>query len=175
MATSNSRHEGNLHIAGALSMTELQIPAGTVENSDVAASAGFDATKLEHQTSYHYVQDDGSAVLAATVPLYMCRGATATVIAVKVSVIDAPSGGGTETITVDIQKCDEGTPTPATILDAVVSYSDAQTDCEVLDGTITDPDLIAEDQLIVIIAVAGGGGVQGQGLLVSVTIREDAE
>ena len=171
----NSRLEGDVHVAGAISCQTMQIPAGTVENTDVAAAAGIAATKLQHQHSIHYVQDDGSDVVAATVPIYMCRGATATVVDVKVSVIDAPSGGGTEAIEVDIQKCNKGTPTPATIMDSEITYTASQTDCEVVDGTISSASLVAEDQLLAIVAVSGTGGAQGQGLLVHLTIREDAE
>jgi len=172
--SATSTQAGNLHVAGTLSAASLTIPNGGVTNAHITSSAGLDATKLEHQHCIPYFQADGTDVAAATVPVYICRGATAEIVAIQVSCVDAPSGGD-KAFTVDLQKADEGTPTPATVLSSTISYSSTQSDCEVEPGTISSADLITGDQLLVVVAVTGSTGTQGQGLVVNITIREDAE
>ena len=77
--------------------------------------------------------------------------------------------------TVDLKKCNQGSPTPATILSSAITYSSSQADCEVVAGTISSGTLADGDTLVVEVAVSGSTGTQGQGLVVTVTVREDAE
>lgn len=169
-----SRIDGDLHVKGALTAAEMTLPSGTVLNASITAAAGVSASKLEHQHFIPYAQADGSDIVGATVPIYTCRGVTATIVAVQVVCVDAPDGGD-KAFTVDIHKYDEGTPTPATVLSAPIAYSSTQNDGEVESGTITGASLVVGDSLLAIIAVSGSTGTQGQGLGVNVTIREDAE
>ena len=166
--------QGNVHVAGAFSCTSMQIPAGTVQASDVAAAAGIEATKLEHQHAIHYWQADGTAIAAAIVPVHTVRGTTATIIGIDVVCVDAPSGGDLA-FSVDLLVADVVAPTPATVLSAPVAYSETQTDCEVESGTIASATLADGDTLLVQVAVTGSTGTQGQGLIVTVTVREDAD
>ncbi|MDK1103988.1 MAG: hypothetical protein QGD93_10300 [Actinomycetota bacterium] len=174
MGTLKSRHEGSLHVTDNLSMGTLSIPSGTIVDAAVGASAAISATKMQHQHSMHYGQVDGGAVAVAISPIYTCRGATATIVAVQVVCVDAPDGGDLA-FSVDLKKYDEDTPAPATVLSAPISYSSTQSDGEVEAGTVSSPSLVAGDSLLVVVAVSGSSGTQGQGLGVTVTIREDAE
>jgi hypothetical protein len=172
MAT--SRVESDLHVNGHLTSKTASLPAGTVTNAMVNASAAIAATKLQHQHVVNYSQADGTAVAAAIVPVWVCRGATATVVAVQVVCVDAPSGGDL-TFTVDIHKGAVGTADGATILTGDRTYPNATADGTMLAGTISSGAMVAGDYLIVIVAVSGSTGTQGQGLVVTITVREDAE
>ena len=163
-------------VRGTLRATTNALSAGCVTDAAVAAAAGLAATKLEHQHAVTYYQADGADVAAAIVPIYTVRGTTATIVAIEVVCIDAPSGGN-EGFTVDLKVADEGTPTPASVLTAVITYgaAGAQADCAVLAGTISSASLVQADTLLVVVAALGATGAKGQGLIVTVTVREDAD
>ena len=169
-----SRVDGDLHITGSMTASEVRLPAGTVTDEAVAAGTGIDATKLEHQFPVRYQQADGSDVADAIVPIHTVNGTTATIVNVDVACIDAPDGGD-KAFTVDLKKCNAGTPTPATVLDSVVTISSADADCEVNEATISSASLAAGDTLVVAVATSGSTGNQGQGLIVTVTLREDPQ
>ncbi len=170
-----TRFDDHLYcLAGCTIKGSFSVPNGTLLNAHIAASAGLAANKLEHQHVLHYAQDDGSDVVSAIVPIYVVRGVTATVIEIEVDCLDSPTGGDKK-FTVDLQKANAGTPTPATILSAVVDYVNGTADCVVLTGTISSADLVVGDILLLVIVVSGSTGTQGQGVAVSVTVREDAE
>jgi len=158
-----------------LSCTTFSPPAGCITNASVLPAAGIAATKLQRRISAPYSQADGSDIAAAIVPVHVVRGATATVVGVDVACVDAPSGGD-KAFSVDVQKADEGTPTPATVLTGTIAYSATQSDCEVESGTISASPaaLVTGDTVLVVVAVSGSTGTQGQGLIVTVTIDEDA-
>jgi len=165
---------GDLLVLGTATFANVNLPDDCVGDDQIEEAADLDASKLEHQFPITYSQADGSDIVAAIVPIYTCRGTTAEVIDVEVVCIDAPEGGDKK-FTVDIKKCDQSTPTPATILTAVVDYSSTQADCEVEVATISDADLTDGDTLVVVVAVSGSTGNQGQGLIVNVWIREKAD
>ena len=151
---------------------ELRHPL-SVNHADVAADADIATSKMLHRIVIPYYQADGSDVAAATVQIYTCRTATATIIAIEVACIDAPSVAN-EGFSVDLMIADEGTPTPATVLDAVVTYDTSETDCEVLAGTISSASLVDGDRLLVVVTALGATGTKGQGLIVTLRIDEAA-
>ena len=163
-----------LALGGIQVVGSFGIPSGVILASHVADSAGMEATKLEHQHVIGYSQEDGSDVVDAIVPVYTCRGVTATIIEVEVACLDAPSGGDKK-FTVDLKKANQGSPTPATVLSAVIDYVNGTNDCEVLVGTISSADLAVGDVLTVEVVASGSTGTQGQGIIITVTVREDAE
>lgn len=169
-----NRLEGDIFFAGTITPKAINLPDAAVDNAAVKSMAGIDADKLQHQHVLIYRQDDGSDVVAAIVPLWTVRGAGATVVAIDVTCLDAPSGGD-KALSVDLKKCNQASPAPATILSAPVSYSNTQTDCEVEEGTVSSAALLDGDTLVLDLAVSGSTGFQGQGVQVTVTVREDAE
>jgi len=164
--------QGDLHVVGDLSSSTLTIPALTLTDAGVSASAAIAASKQEHRFAITYSQAAGSDVVAATVPVYTVRGTTATLVAVQVAVTTAPTGG-TEAITVDVKKGSDGSAA-ATMLSSVVTYDDDDADYSVSAGSIGTATLAAADTITVVVAVSGSGGAQGQGLIVTITLNEDA-
>ncbi len=171
---SSSKVEGNFLLRGIWQFLNIVLPAGCVKAEHVETAAGIEASKLEHQHAIEYNQPDGSDVVAAIVPVHIVRGSTAEIIDIEVVCIDAPSGGDLA-FTVDLKKANAGSPAPATVLSSVISYSSTQSDCEVEAGVVADADLADGDTLLVVVAVSGSTGVQGQGLIVTVNVREDAD
>jgi hypothetical protein len=170
MAT--SRIEGNVYVAGNLNAKTLTLPAGAVSNGGIAAAAGIDASKLEHQHAIHYNQAGATNVAAETRLVHTVRGATGTTVAVEAVLETVPDGD--RTVTVDVQKGSAGSEF-ATILDAVITLDNTPADLEIKSGTISDEDLAHGDTLKVVIAISGSSGSQPQGLSVTITTREDAD
>lgn len=166
--------ESDAFVKGTLSAQTLSIPASTIKNADVASDAAIEAAKLEHQYAIRYSQADGSDVVAVIVPVHIVRGNTATIKDIEVVCVDAPSGGD-KALAVDLKKANEGSPAPASVLSSAIAYSATQSDCEVEPGTISSASLADGDTLLVVVTVSGSTGTQGQGLVVTVTIREDAD
>ena len=160
-------------MTGAVTCAELNIPAGTIDNAAVKVGAAIAAAKLIHQFPVRYAQADGSNIVAAIVPIHTVQGANATILSVQAMIVDAPNGGDQE-ITVDLQKSNVGTPTPATVLTAAIVMNDADTgDCEVEEAAIASAALVAGDTLLAVVSVTGSTG-HGQGLLVTVMIQEES-
>ncbi len=174
MANTQSIHRGDLLVQGTLSATTFSPPAASIGNAAIKSDAAIDASKLEHQHSLTYRQDDGSDIVAAIVPIHTVRGVSGVIIDVEVTCIDAPDGGD-KAFSVDLKKCSQASPSPASVLSAVVDFTASEADCEVVTGTVTTTALLDGDTLVVVVAVSGSSGNQGQGLLVTATIREDAE
>lgn len=169
-----SRVDGDLHVTGALTANEVQLPDATVSNADVEAAAGIDATKLEHQFPLTY-KDDETAVKSNTAPIYTVNGNSATIIDTTIDVVclTAPTGGDKQ-FTVELKKCNAGDTSPDTVLSSPITIDDAVADCEVTEGTVNSPSLSAGDTLVIEVVASGSTGTQGQGLIVTVTLREDA-
>ena len=167
-----SKFEGDLFVDGTLRSNVLSIPEGTVRNAAVADDAKIEAVKLQHQHALAYHQQ--GSVVAETVALYTVRGVTGQVIDVDIVARTAPAGGDRQ-FTVDVQKASEAAPVPVSIMQQVVTYDSARSDFEAVQGTITNGALADGDTLLVVVAVSGSSGTQAQDLVVTLTVREDAE
>jgi hypothetical protein len=166
-----SVHRGDQDIQGTLSMTTLRYPSQSILNADIGAAAGIAASKMTHRYAIPYSQADGTDIVAATVPVHIVRGATATIEDIEVVCVDAPSGG-TATFTVDVQYGNASSAL-ATVLTTPITYPNATPDLTVRPGTLAVSALTAEDTLVVIVALSAGTGAQGQGLIVNITLTED--
>lgn len=176
MAIAKSRVDGDFHVTGGLTCGSMNIPSGTVNNDDVAPGAGIEATKLQQQYAIHYEQADGADVESEIKAIHIVYGATATIVAVKVACLDAPSGsGGDKKFTVDLKKVNAASPSPATVLTSVVTIDNTVADCEVESGVINAASLVVGDTLIIDVAASGSSGDQGQGLVVTVILKEDPQ
>ena len=164
---------GDVLIRGGLRvLDELSVTAGNWDNDDINAAAGIAATKLEHQHSISYHQADGSDVVAAIVPVHVVYGSTATIVALEVACLDAP-GSTDESFSVDLKMANQAAPSPVTVLTTPVTAT--TTDAQVLAGSIGTTALTDGDTLVIDVSTTGtGGGTQGQGLICTLTIREDA-
>jgi hypothetical protein len=151
-------------------------PDGSITKAKIPAAAGIEASKLEHQHALHYSQADGGDIVDAIVPIHVAR-AVGTILAVEATCLDAPSGGGGDPkhFHVDLKKSTVGIPVPATVLTAPIDYVNGTPDATVLAGAIASAVLADGDILVVDVDAVGADGVQGQGLVVTVTIRENAD
>ena len=152
-------------------MGRVVLPADTVGNDQMKTGSPLETDRTVHRHVIHYDQADGADVAAAIVPIHTAAVA-GTVSAVQVVCLDCPEGGDKH-FTVDLAKCNAGTPAPASILTTAVDCAAATPDATVLEGDIDDEDLAAGDTLVVVIAVAGSTGNQGQGLVVTITVDEE--
>lgn len=172
MAAQN-RIEGDMFVTGNLSSHTFTAPAGAISNAGIAGAADIDATKLEHQHSLNYQQANGTAVVAATQGLFICRGLTGTIVAVQAAITGLIATGGDRTVDVDVKKGDASTAY-TTVLSAPIQFTNADALRTPKAGTVSVTSMDVGDSLIVAVAVAGAAGNQAQGLQVTVTVREDA-
>jgi len=145
------------------------LPSSCVSDTQCSTSNPIDTDKQKHRHSIQYYQADGTDIAAATVPIFIARAA-GTIIDVEVVCVDAPSGGD-KTFTVDIQKADVAAAA-ASVLSSAITYPAGTTDYTVQTGTITTTTLDDGDTLLVVVAVSGSTGNQGQGLIVTVTVDQ---
>jgi hypothetical protein len=163
MATATTKLDGDVYVTGHLQARTLKIPAGTVTDAAVGEDAAIAATKIQKPRLLTYSRDGTAA--SATVPLYECRGATATVVDVRVGSVGVAVGAAT--VTVDIKK--NGT----TILSGVVTLDNGNVARVSEPGTVALDDLVTGDWLDVVVTATAGGGTLPTGLLVQVEIFED--
>jgi len=166
------RIDDDLIINGSFSATTMQIPAGTVQNDDIAAAAGISASKCEHQYMPTYSQTTGTDVVTATEFIHLAMGA-GTIEDFEITPETAPTGGDKQ-FTVDLQKASNGSTTYASVLSAVITVSSSSTDGTIQSGTITTSSYADQDRLRIVITASGSTGSQGQGFTCTAKIREAA-
>lgn len=133
-----------------------------------------DAAKLEHEIVVSYYQEDGTDIAATSfVPLITINGSGCELISADVVCVDAPEGGDKK-FTVDVLKCNQASPTPASMLYEPVDYDNTKADAELATGVIPTPDVAANDTVGIQVAVSGSTGNQGQGLVVTLTFHKQA-
>ena len=150
---------GNFHVAGTLSASAVTLPSGVVLNAQVASNAGINATKIITRLQIPFYipgkySDD--APIAKTWPLHVMHAA-GTTVAFKAGSVTADTSTGV--LTVDLKK--NGT----TVLGAVITLDNGNTDMVVEAGSITDATLSAGDLLeittIVSVAIVDMAGLYG--------------
>lgn len=147
-------------------MGGLSVPALAVGNSAIAAAAGIEASKLQHQHQPVFAQPNTTAT-SETRALHVCYGATGTVIAFRAGSIAINAGAAT--VTVDIKK--NGT----SILSAPITLNSSNTNRVVAAGTISTPGLVAGDLLEVVTVATAGGGTLATGVYAQAIITEAAQ
>jgi len=168
-----TRLESDLYVNGNVSMASVSLPAAAVRNANIEGNAGIEASKVVHRFPTHYRQDEGADVASKTAPVHIAAAA-ATVAAVKVLCVTAPTGGDKQ-YTVDVKKGNQA-GAYATILTGVVTINSSKANREVTSGTLSGtPTLAAGDSLQVVVTASGSTGSQGQGLLVEVILHENPQ
>ena len=161
-----SRFEGDAYFAGNLGAKTFSPPAGSITNAAVAALAGIDSTKLEHQHRVGWSQANVTAA-AETRVVYVCYGTAGTILDFRAGSI--AKAVGDSTVTVDLRK--NGT----TVLSSVITLDSGNTNRVVEAGTISSGTLVAGDLLEVVIAVSAGTGTLATGVYAQAVINEDAD
>jgi len=159
------RLDEGLYVGGNLSAATMTIPAGTVTNAAVSASAGIVATKTVPQHVITYGQANTAAADETRV-IHAAYGA-GTVIAVHAGSIGIAVGDAT--CTVDVKK--DGT----TILSAVITLDTGNTVYTPKAGTVSVSSYAATDVFTVVIDGTIGTGTLPTGVYVRLIVREAAE
>lgn len=148
-----------LVVNGSVSATSLNVPDKSIG-----------ADKVVHHFALQYFQAAGADIVTATIPLHtMLRDGE--LVAVEVVATTAPAGGDKK-FTVDLHKGSQAAAF-ATMLSAVVTYDNTKANRQVVAAALASTLLADGDTLQVIVTTSGATGTQGQGLVVTVTIREN--
>lgn len=143
--------------------------AGTFSDTWLNTSDRVIASNLTHQFPIRHSQKNGTAVVAESMPIFR---AVANCVINSFGVFNtAKPTGGDLTFTVDLQKSTGGGAF-ASILTGVITRSSADANLEFEAGTLSSTTLVAGDALLVVIAVAGSTGTQGQGILCEAIIEQ---
>ena len=153
----------DVHINGHLTSKTAAIPAGTVTNAMVNGSAAIACAKIQKPRLLEYGTTGTAA--SATVPIYVCKGATATVQSIRAGSIAIAVGGAT--VTIDLKK------NGSSILTGVITLDTSNTARLLEAGTVSSPGLVDGDWLELVIVATAGGGTIPTGLLVQVEVFED--
>lgn len=160
-------HDGDMHVTGALSAERFSPAAWIVDNAAIAAGAGVEAAKLQHQYKPTFALD-GSPVGVAAKVLHVVRGATGTVERFRAGSI-APNVGD-YTVTVDLKK------NGVSILQSILTLDSGHSAYQAVEAVLASTALVADDVLSVTISANGSGaGAFGTGFFFAVEIREDAD
>lgn len=130
------------------------------------------ANKLEGE--YSITHSQSGTVAAATEYLKVIHGTEGTVLAVEAAITETIATGADRTVTVDILKSTSAGAF-ASILTAPLVLDDGSVLRTVEAASIASAGLVAGDLLKLTVAVAGVAGAQAAGLVVTVSLREDAE
>jgi hypothetical protein len=157
---------GDLHVAGALTARELQIPDGSLHDDGVAAAANIAASKLEHQWVKTFAQGSAVTAVDATQPIHVVHGTTGAVVAIEAGCVVACIGDSTVAIDLLLNG--------VSILTAPISIDSGDAAYAKVGGAIDDGTLADGDVLEVDVDATVGTGTLGTGLFVAVTITEKA-
>lgn len=169
MAT-QARIPSGAHFDGLLSATSFSVQGG-VSNSDVAAAAGIEATKLVHQFPIPNQLFGSTVAISATIrEIYLAKEA-GTVSRIE-SIMQTASTSTDRIVNVALHKSSAGS-TYATILSANSIITSTSTPRVPEEGTISSAAYVDGDSFRLVVSVAGSSGTQATGLLVNVWFREN--
>lgn len=170
-----SSQAGNLRVAGQLTMGSIVLPPGSVSNTnlDLSLTDPIDAEKVEQQYAVDYRQTTGAIIVTQTQDVHIVHGASGEIVSVDITATTAPTGGDKK-FTVDVMKGSAGVAF-ATVLTAPADYDDDQADREIVTASLVASPTLADGTILrVIITASGATGTQGQGLVVTITVRAKA-
>ena len=172
MATPPTRFTNDVEFAGSVTFTgDMNLPAGVVDDEDIAAGTNIEASKVVHRLHVTLAQKTGTDTAAETRIVFAAYKACE-VIAVKIAAETAATGGDKKA-TIDVKKSTGGGAF-SSILDSAYDMDNSKSDKTVYDATLSGtPTLAAGDLLEIAITVSGSTGSQNQGLIVDVILEED--
>lgn len=162
-----SRFSGDVYFDGSLSARAMNIPANTVDNTDVQTNAGIAATKLQQQRTKTYAQESATTSVSESRVIHTIYGANATMVSFRAGSVVANIGAAT--ITVDLKK------NGVSVLSAPISLNSGHTARQMVAGTISTPAGVASDVYEVTIVATAGGGTIGKGVFAELITREDPQ
>lgn len=164
----------DVRINGDLSAATQTLSASSVGDSQVKSNAAIVATKLQHRTEFNYKQANGTAIIAATGDPLTILYKAGTLVKVSACITGAIATGGDRTVNVDVQKGNAANAY-ATMLTGTIQFTNASALRTVSSATLASTTLAADDQLIIVVTVAGSASAQAQGLLVTVVVFQDGQ
>lgn len=160
-----SRIYGDLLVEGSLVASQLAVPMGAISDIQVAPAAGIQATKLEHQHRLMYAQQN-SAATAETRVVYVCYGASGSVVDFRAGCISVCTGNAT--ITLDLLR------NGSSILASPLVLNSSDTNRVAKQGVVSSSTLAAGNVLELVVTVSAGTGTLGTGLFAALTVHESA-
>lgn len=170
MSNSFSRLDSNFHVAGNLSAETMNIPSGTIVNSDVSATAAIGAEKLVHRFPIRYSQNE-SAVVADAIEGIHIAAAAGTIASIE-AVCTSSAPVGAATVDIDLEKSTGGGAF-ASVLSAAITLDSGNTVRVLEAGTVSSPSYADGDVLRINVDATAGGGTLPTGLVVVVTLQEN--
>lgn len=174
MAAGQEYHPGDAYFAGTLTAKNNVPSAGSVGDTQVKSGDYVQAVKLIHQFCRSLDQAPGASVVAQTKIVHAVAGANTNQsicgVASLTAAVDAAATGD-HTVTIDVQKRNGGGAW-ASILAApyVINSATPAGTAEAI--SVAQPTLVTGDLVKIVVTVAGSTGVQAQGLIVELQIRE---
>jgi hypothetical protein len=157
-----NRVEGDQVVTGEiLGPTNIQYPAGKIDNAAVSSTAAIAASKCQKSLRYTYFQPGTMA--DATI---VCFFALNTITFKHVRVTNLTACTGDATCTVDVKA--NGT----TILSSVVTLDSSTAAYSERSGTITDTSAADGEYITVVIDATVGTGALGTGVMVQIDFDE---
>ncbi|MDD4890973.1 MAG: hypothetical protein PHU85_13715 [Phycisphaerae bacterium] len=161
-----SKITGDQYVAGNLSCQTLTVPAGTLTNAGVNASADINASKLEHQHQICVSQKSTASASDERWPAHVVYGTSGTLLHFEAGSITAAAGN--DTCAVDLLK--NGT----SVLSAAISLTSSHTARQLVSATISTTTLSDGDVLEVDINATHGTGTLAAGVFANLVLTEKA-
>ena len=131
----------------------LTLDAGVIVDQNISTAAAIDADKMQH---VYRAMTNFDLALAATpvarIEIVHIAGLAGTIRGFHAMCVDT---GTAASVTFDLKK--NGT----TVLSAVITITNATTDAQVQDGTISVPTFVADDYFTIHLAVSSSTGMTG--------------
>jgi len=153
---------------GATTFLDLRANAGFLKKEHVEASAGIEASKLEHQHRATYAQESATTAAAAEDRVvHVVKGTTGTLKTFSAGCVVANIGDST--IDVDLHK------NGVSILTAAIEIDSGDAAYAIVAGIINTAAVVADDVLEVVVTVTAGTGTLGKGVFASLDLWEDVD
>ena len=162
-----TRIEGDVQINGDLKMDSLQIPSGTLVNSQVSAAADIDAVKLEHRHMSSYSQDLDTESVPEDRMLHIVYGNTGAITSFEAG--SSTICAGDATITVDLRK---NGVTNSLLTAAIVL--DTNNTGYIAEGSTIDTAEVEDGDVLHVIITTAGTSAAGKGVFCTLGLNEDA-
>jgi len=148
----------NLVVVGSSSL-----PAGSVTAANIAAGANMETSKLVHRHVLNFQQAEGASMADATVPIFIARATTLTIVAIEIAVTGAAAVGDS-TVTVDLKLGNAGGAF-TTALSGVITIDNATALRTPVAGTLITTSGADGNILQLVIDATVGTGTLPQGLI----------
>jgi len=155
-----------------MTVANIEFTGGGIRNDDVATGAGIAATKVEHQQSIdRQLYAEGATIVALASELLHISQASGTLVGFE-GAITTQATGADRTVNVDLQKS-TGAGAFASITTTDIEIDNTTAIRTAVAGVLSSTGLIDGDILRAVVTVAGSAGAQAEGLVITLTLRED--